>query len=166
MNDAASKSPSEDALPPPAGFRAIRLGVNPFLQANGPLFGRLDGERFVIGLRIERRHCNPAGNCHGGMLLTLADMTLIVCSNVQAGINRYLTTVNLSMDFIRGAPMGAWLEGRTEVLRVARTMVFSQAILSIDGEPAARASGILKPTGDPDPRFGVAHYFGDAGGAA
>jgi len=145
----------------PEGFRPIRLGANPFLQANGPLFGRVDGDRFVIGLRIEDRHCNPAGNCHGGMLLTLADMTLIVCSNVQTGLHRYLTTVNLTADFIRAAPLGAWIEGRTEVLRVARSLVFSQAILSIDGEPAARASAILKPTGDADPRFGVENYFSE-----
>jgi len=145
----------------PEGFRPIRLGVNPFLQANGPLFGRVEGDRFVVGLLVEERHCNPGGHCHGGMLLTLSDMTLIVCSNVQAGVHRYMTTVNLTADFIRAAPRGAWIEGRTEVLRVARSLVFSQAILTIDGEPAVRASAILKPTGDVDERFGVDQYFRD-----
>ena len=100
--------------------------------------------------------------CHGGMLLTFADMTLIMTSNVQAELRRYLTTVNLSTDFVRAAPMGAWLEGRAEVIRVTGSLVFSQAILSVDGEPAARASGILKPVGEFNPRFGVEHYFHDA----
>lgn len=156
--------PAPDQSVAPAGFRPLRLtGTNLFIQNNGPLYGRLDGERFVLGLRVLDRHCNPAGTCHGGMLLTFADMTLIVCSNVQAKLHRYMTTVSLNTDFIRAAPMGAWLEGRAEVLRVARSMVFSQAILVVDGEPVARVSGILKPTGDPDPRFGVERYFGDPG---
>ncbi|MEK9721625.1 MAG: PaaI family thioesterase [Quisquiliibacterium sp.] len=119
-------------LPTPSGFRAVRLGANPFLEVNGPLFGRLDGDQLVIGLRIEQRHCNPAGFCHGGMLLTFADMTLILGSNVQSGLHRYMTTVNLSTDFIRGVPQGGWLEGRTEVLRITRNHVFSKPILTVN----------------------------------
>ncbi len=150
---------SQACLPPPEGFRLLRLGTNPFLQVNGPLYGRLDEQQFVLGLCIERRHCNPAGYCHGGMLLTFADMTLIMGSNVQSDLHRYMTTVNLATDFIRAVPEGGWLEGRTQVLRVTRNLVFSQAILSVDGEIAARVSGILKPTGEADPRFGVERYF-------
>jgi uncharacterized protein (TIGR00369 family) len=146
----------------PDGFREIRLAPNPFLERNGPLYGKLEGPRFLVGLRVLERHCNPAGTCHGGMLLTFADMTLIMASNVQAKLDRYLTTVNLSTDFVRAAPLGAWLEGRTDVLRVTGSLVFSQAILSIDGEPVARVSGILKPVGEHSARFGVGRYFGDA----
>jgi uncharacterized protein (TIGR00369 family) len=144
----------------PDGFRPLQLGSNPFLNANGPLHGRMDGGDFVLGLRVEQRHCNPAGMCHGGMLLTFSDMTLIICSNVQSGLNRYMTTVNLTSDFIRGVKIGSWLEGRAQVLRVTRNLVFSQAVLSVDGEPAVRVSGILKPTGEPDLRFTPEHYFG------
>ncbi len=146
----------------PEGFREIRLSPNPFLETNGPLYGKLDAQRFVVGIRVLDRHCSPAGVCHGGMVMTFADMTLIMGSNVQASLNRYLTTVNLSVDFIRGAPRGAWLEGRTEVLRVSGSLVFSQALLSVDGEITARASGILKPTGEPRPGLDVASYFGDS----
>jgi uncharacterized protein (TIGR00369 family) len=154
-----SESAAQAVPPAPAGFRPMQLGANPFLQVNGPLHGKLDGQQFVLGLRIERRHCNPAGYCHGGMLLTFADMTLIFGSNVQSGVHRYMTTVNLSTDFIRAAPEGGWLEGRTQVLRITRNLVFSQALLSVDGELAARISGILKPTGEPDPLFSAERYF-------
>jgi len=162
MRSAAPDSPA-DETGAAAGFRRLRLSErNLFVESNGPLYGRLDAERFVLGMRVLDRHCNPAGTCHGGMLLTFADMTLIVCSRVQAKLQRYMTTVSLNTDFIRGAPQGAWLEGRADVLRVTRSMVFGQAILSVGGEPVARVSGILKPTGDPDPRFTVERFFGDA----
>ncbi len=143
----------------PEGFRRISLSPNPFIERNGPLYGKLEGEHFVVGLRVLERHCSPAGVCHGGMVMTFADMTLIMGSNVQASLNRYLTTVNLSTDFIRAAPLGAWLEGRTEVLRVSGSLVFSQAILSVDGETTARVSGILKPVGEPRADLDVRRYF-------
>ena len=154
---------SQPDLPPmPEGFHELALGPNPFLNVNGPLYGRYQDGRFTLGLRVEKRHCNPAGMCHGGMLLTFSDMTLIICSNVQSDLRRYMTTVNLSADFIRGVPEGSWLEGHTEVLRVTRNLVFTQAILSAEGEVAARVSGILKPTGEVDPRFTAERYFGRA----
>ena len=108
----------------PAEFTALRLRPNPYIDACGPLYGRREGEQLVLGLRIERRHCNPGGSCHGGMLATLADMLLVLGAGAQTGAMRYMVTVNLSCDFIGPAPEGAWLEGRLQVLRARRSLVF------------------------------------------
>jgi uncharacterized protein (TIGR00369 family) len=143
----------------PAGFVPMRMPTNPFIDGIGPLYGRLEDERFVLGIRIERRHCNPGGTCHGGMIMTLSDMLLLMGSNIEGGVNRYFTTVNVTCDFIAPAPEGAWVEGRMQVLRVARSLVFSQGLFTTGDTVVARCSGILKPVSDPDPRHDGRRYF-------
>jgi uncharacterized protein (TIGR00369 family) len=146
----------------PAGFVQLKLRPNPYIDACGPLYGRRDGHRLVLGLRVERRHCNPAGSCHGGMLTTLADMLLVLGASVASDTPRYTVTVNLSCDFIAAAAEGAWIEGRLEVLRSARSLVFCQGVLEADGRVVLRCSGIGKPSGPPDPEFTLAHFLGEA----
>lgn len=145
----------------PAGFTRLRLRPNPYVDACGPLYGRSDGDRLVLGLRVERRHCNPGGSCHGGMLSTLADMLLVLGANVQSGQRRYMLTVNLSCDYIGPAIEGSWIEGRIEVLRTTRSLVFCQGLLAADGEPVLRFSGIAKPSGEDSAEFTLASYLGE-----
>jgi len=130
------------------------------MEANGPFYGLREGGRFVLGLRVEDRHCNAAGVCHGGMIATLCDVLLTAGTNIQSGQSRFLPTVSMSCDFLAPAPNGAWLEGRLEVLCVTGHVAFTSALLEIAGEgPVARASGVLRVAGDPDPRFHPDRYF-------
>lgn len=148
-----------DTQEPPAGFKPVLFQSNPYLDLVGPLYGRLDGDDFVLGFRVDRRHCNPGGTCHGGMLMTLADMLLLLGANVQCDIRRYMTTVSVTNDFLAPAPAGSWLEGRVQVLRTTRSLVFVQGTMSLDGSPVLRTSGILKAVGEEDPRFGRRSLF-------
>ena len=43
-----------------------------------------------------------------------------------------------------GDPLGAWLEGSGQVLRSTRNLIFLQGLVTADGEPAMRVSGIFK----------------------
>ena len=145
--------------PVPEGFRALHLPRNPYIEANGPLYGRLDGTDFVLGFRCEKKHCNPVGMCHGGMLMTLADMLLLLGANIQAHIGRFLVTVHLTTDFIGAVPEGAWLEGRVQVLKITRSLLFTQGTMEVEGATVARVSAILKPTGEHDARFSPDRFF-------
>lgn len=148
--------------PIPADFKRLQLRPNPYVDACGPLYGKRDGEKLVLGLRVEPRHCNPGGSCHGGMLSTLADMLLVLGANVQSGQRRYMLTVNLSSDFIGPASAGSWIEGRLEVLRTTRSLVFCQGLLAADGRTVLRFSGIAKPSGEDMPEFTLARYLGES----
>jgi uncharacterized protein (TIGR00369 family) len=129
----------------PAGFAAISLTPKGnFADVNGPLFAKTVEGKLMIGFRVEARHCNPSGNCHGGMLMTFADMMLGIGSNFAAKLGRFLPTVNMTSDFLAPAPLGCWVEGSTEVLRVTRNLVFAQGLVTADGTPAMRVSGIMK----------------------
>jgi len=129
------------------------------MASTGPLYAMPEGERIVVGFRVEARHCNPNQVCHGGMLMTLADMALGLGTNYQAKLMRFLPTVNLTCDFLAPAPLGAWVEARTDVLRTTRNLTFGQTMISADGVPCARASGIMKVAGEPDPRFRLDRLF-------
>jgi uncharacterized protein (TIGR00369 family) len=130
---------------PPDGFIALPFGPNgTFLEINGPLYGKRESERLVLGFRVERRHSNPVKICHGGMLMTFADMVLAIATIFETRLDRFLPTVNLTGDFLAPAPLGAWVEGRTRVLRQTRSLVFAECLVTADDVPVLRTSGIFK----------------------
>lgn len=129
----------------PQGFTELRLGGD-FVKANGPLFERFEGETYQLGFRVEKRHCNTMRICHGGMMATFCDMLLPITAfrRVATLGERFLPTVSLDIDYLAPSPLGAWVQGEAQVLRTTRTMVFAQGLVSADGEPVARVSGVFK----------------------
>jgi uncharacterized protein (TIGR00369 family) len=133
---------SEDA---PLGFSPWPA-LPGFVQINGPLYQRTESGVYQLGFRVEARHCNPMQICHGGMMATFCDMLLpLGVHALSAGVRgRFLPTVSLQIDYLSPAPLGAWVQGEAQLLRVTRTMVFAQGLVMADAVPAARVSGILK----------------------
>lgn len=129
----------------PEGFVPLPL-PGEFVAVNGPLYVRERGGKVQLGFRVERRHTNPMGICHGGMTASFCDMLLPIGTlrlRPEIGL-RFLPTVSLQIDYLAPAPLGAWVEGETQVLRVTRSLVFAQGLVTADGDAVARASGILK----------------------
>ena len=131
----------------PAGFLTMAMAMRDgFMGVNGPLYLRHEGPLVQVGLRVEPRHCNPMGNCHGGMLASFADMLLPLSIHRKApeiGM-KFLPTISLQLDYLAPAPLGSWVQGEAEVLRITRSMVFAQGLVTADGAPAVRVSGIFK----------------------
>ena len=129
----------------PAGFHPLQAGGG-FMAFNGPLYLRHQGDDVRFGLRVEPRHCNPMGNLHGGMMASFCDMLLpLSVHRKSAGLGqRFLPTISLQIDYLAPAPLGCWIEGTAELLRATRTLVFAQGLVTADGEPCARASGVFK----------------------
>jgi len=141
-----------DASPIPDGFRPAYIHGD-FIAFNGPLYARLSGDNTIaLGFRVEQRHTNPMGICHGGMLATFVDM-LVPCTAMYAPgrERRFLPTISLQIDYLGPSPLGAWVQGEAQILRTTRNMVFGQGLVHADGAPALRFSGIFKlgqPWGD------------------
>jgi uncharacterized protein (TIGR00369 family) len=128
----------------PKGFKSIKVG-GPFVTLNGPFYAHWTGERLLLGFRVEKRHTNPLGMCHGGMLATFADMLIPCISMYQVDMERrFLPTISLQIDYMGAAPLGAWVQGEADVLRTTRNMLFGQGLVTADGQPALRVSGIFK----------------------
>ena len=139
--DDVAGSPADNI---PQGFKSIKMGGS-FVNLNGPLYAQWTGERLLLGFRVEKRHTNPLGMCHGGMLATFADMLIPCISMYQVDMERrFLPTISLQIDYMGAAPLGAWVQGEADVLRTTRNMLFGQGLVTADGQPALRVSGIFK----------------------
>jgi uncharacterized protein (TIGR00369 family) len=142
----------EPAAPPPAGFKPFGIGGD-FIGVNGPLYARMHDGVFQLGFRVEKRHTNPMGICHGGMMATFCDMLLPMAAHRNGAVGRrFLPTISLQVDYLAPSPLGAWVQGEGQVLRTTRSLVFAQGLVQADGEPVARVSGVFKIGAEFDPR--------------
>jgi len=129
----------------PEGFKPRRFGDG-FIAVNGPLYVKKLERGILLGFRVEPRHCNPMGICHGGMISTFCDMLLPISAHYLSDDlgRRFLPTINLQVDFLAPSPKGAWVQGEAQLLRATRSMVFMQGLVTADGQSVARVSGIFK----------------------
>ena len=114
----------------------------PFLEAVGPVHVREDGEELVLGLRAEERHANHRGTVQGGLLSTLADFALGRAIEADADDGKDRATVSLTVDFLKPAKPGAWIESRTRVDRVGGTLAFADCSLTVDGREVVRSRAV------------------------
>lgn len=129
----------------PAGFTPLQSG-GPFIQHNGPLYLRHEASVVQFGFRVEPRHVNPMNNLHGGMMASFCDMLLPLSVHRKSDqvADRFLPTISLQIDYLAPAPLGAWVQGEAEPLRITRSLVFAQGLVTADGAPCARVSGVFK----------------------
>jgi uncharacterized protein (TIGR00369 family) len=106
-------------------------------------------DEFVMGFRVHQHMCNPAGGLHGGMMMTVADLVGAMGGGTLAGLRKFLPTVNMTFDFVAPAKVGDWVEGRAELVRATRSLLFTNIYLTVGEEKILRASSICKiPSGD------------------
>ena len=129
----------------PDGFAPLVAG-GPFIQHNGPLYLQQRGSVVKFGFRVLPQHVNPMNNLHGGMMASFCDMLLPLSVHRKSDqvADRFLPTISLQIDYLAPAPLGAWVEGEAEPLRVTRSLVFAQGLVTADGVPCARVSGVFK----------------------
>ena len=141
---------------PPADFHKVdfdRGGPTTFNAHIGNLYVKRGPkgtrDEFVLGFRVRQNMCNPAGGLHGGMMMTAADLVGTMGAGTLSGLRKFLPTVNMTFDFVAPARLGDWVEGRAEVVRQTRTLLFSNIYLTVGEEKILRASCIAKiPSGD------------------
>jgi len=142
---------------PPEGFRRIdfdRDRAEPTFNTHiGTLYAKRGAkstpDEFVLGFRVQAHMCNPAGGLHGGMMMTVADLVGTMGGGALAGLRKFLPTVNMTFDFVAPARIGDWVEGRPELVRVTRSLLFTNIYLTVGEEKILRASSIAKiPSGD------------------
>lgn len=126
----------------PEGFAPIPTGSD-FIRQLGPIYRGLIDNQAAYGLLIDARHANRSQNCHGGMLATIADMILIATCREHLSIPGPIPTVSLSLDFLAPVPVGSWVQGRGELIRATRSLIFARGELSLDGAPVLRFNGIF-----------------------
>ena len=109
-----------------------------------PLYSRKAERAVVLGLRAGPAHTNSRGFVHGGLISALADNAMGLSCARRLGEGTSLVTVNLTMDFLGSAFTGQWLEFDTVFVKPGGTLCFTQAFVTADGQPCARANAVFR----------------------
>jgi len=101
----------------------------------GPLsFAELGGNRFCTTVVLDARHINVGGVCHGGMLLSFADVAM-GAATFSAGGGHPCATIQLDSHFLAAAKQGQRLLGLATQLRKVRELSFMACeIWAVDAE--------------------------------
>ena len=125
----------------PEGFTPFE-NQGPFLEYVGPIHIREHGEELILGLRAEDRHANHRGTVQGGLLSTFADFALGRAIEADADDDKDRATVSLTVDFLKPAKPGDWIESRTRVDRVGGTLAFADCSLTVQGREIVRSRAV------------------------
>jgi uncharacterized protein (TIGR00369 family) len=125
----------------PDGFEPYP-NQGPFLDHVGPILVHEEGDELVLAVRAEERHTNHRGTVQGGLLSTFADFALGRAIERDAEDDKDRATVSLTVDFIKPAKPGDWIESRTRVDRVGSTLSFADCSLTVEGKEIVRARAV------------------------
>lgn len=125
----------------PADFE-IFPNQGPFLEHIGPIYRSPGDGELVLGLQTEERHANHRGTVQGGLLSTFADFALGRAIEADASDGRDRATVSLTVDFLKPAMPGDWLEARARVDRVGSLLSFADVSLTAEDREVVRARAV------------------------
>jgi len=109
----------------------------------GPVLRADSGGSFEFA--IEARHLNGADRLHGGMMMALASIVLGQVAKETARArtaNAEVKPLSLNCDFVSAGEKGETVEGRAEVTRATRTVLFISGELRVGGRILMTATGV------------------------
>lgn len=126
-----------------AGYVVLPEGLG-FNDAFAPIYVKVDEQGWHCGFFVEKHHLNPQGVCHGGVLMSFADLAM--AGNVGHHINEMMGifTVNMTVDFLSPGRLGHWLEMHLHHLHTTRTMASISGLITGPEGVVARANAIFR----------------------
>lgn len=127
----------------PAGFKQApdMGGYNDTIQ---PFYYSRENDELRMGFEVQTQHCNVAGICHGGALVTFLDNVLAMGLSHHLGVMEFRPTINLTTDFVGAAKLGQWIQSKTDFVHTTASLGFITATLTGPDGPVARANGQFK----------------------
>jgi uncharacterized protein (TIGR00369 family) len=129
------------ALTLPEGYARCDVGTG-FSIELGDVF--LDLVKARLAFRVTEKQCNPFGVCHGGAMATFADAQILAVRGGPVIADRHTPTISLSVDYLRPAALGSLVEAAVTLLRATGTVIFTQALISVDDVLVARSSAVYR----------------------
>ena len=117
------------------------LGFN---DAFAPVYVKINEEGWRCGFFVEKHHLNPQGVCHGGMLMSFADLAMAGNVGHHTGEMMGIFTINMSVDFLSPGRLGDWLEMHIHHIHTTRTMVSISGVINGSNGVVARANAIYR----------------------
>ena len=117
--------------------------TNDFSHFVGPVLERLEDGKRIFAFQADARHANDRGVVHGGMLVTFADQAFgeLVLDSID---RKLCATIQLNTQFIGAVQIGDFVEGRGEIVRGTRSLIFLRGMLTVGDRAVAAVDGIWK----------------------
>ena len=151
---------------PPMGFERMPEGLG-FGDRLQPFYRRVVDGDASFGFFVAPQHLNMMGICHGGALMTLADIAAATSIHLRRERPAPSPTINLSFDFQSPGRAGHWLQTRADHVDLKRHFGFCTGVI-LDGDTVVlRYSGTfynaerrVEP-GSPEQARAMAALLGD-----
>lgn len=127
----------------PDGFKLQKFDVG-FLEDAGPYYTKRSDTGYLVATRVRGRHVNGWDIAHGGVLATLADVSLSYQVFRASRPPQPLSTVNLTTNFLAGAKIGDWLVAQCEIDRVGSSIAYVRGEIRNGDKIAMTMSAVFK----------------------
>lgn len=128
-----------DSLIPP-GFKILQTGLG-FTDMIQPVYRHMSDDGIHFGLIVTDVHTNTMGICHGGVLMTFADIAAASAVNFLAGKRAGSPTINLSLDFVSPGRLGEWLYSSIDHVSLKRRFGFCSGSINNQAGLVSRFNG-------------------------
>jgi uncharacterized protein (TIGR00369 family) len=127
---------------PPAGFLPLtgRAECEAFA---GPYYLAESDGVWSMGFRVQPRHLNKMGVCHGGIMATFADALGTAVKRGQ-GLRVETPTITLTVDYVAPVRPGTWVQATPQLVMQTRKLLNFHSLITADGETVARMNCIYK----------------------
>ncbi|SRR6056297_710836 len=126
---------------------------SPYMQwLGGKLKGAEEGE-VEVSFKVREEMCNPAGILHGGVISGMLDEVSGIAV-FSLGRDRFFTSINLQVDFLRPAQMGETVSVIGKVIRAGQRIIHVETQMLKHDKILAKADTNLISTDQKLPQFG------------
>ena len=129
-------------LPPIDGY-TIYDPIDPLENLLGPFFWKelKDGTQHFV-LKAEPQHCNRHQIVHGGLMMTMIDLAMVVAAKEKW--EEQLVTVSLNSEFIDVGHAGELIEASGELIRRTGSMAFVRGKVHVGKRTLLSSSAVFK----------------------
>lgn len=106
----------------------------------------LDAAARRYALKVEPRHCNGLGGMNGGAMATFLDGQAVAVRELALDGSNHTPTISLHVDYLAPPMPGDWLIAEVTLVKTTKTMIFTQAIVSVGDRAVARSHAIYSNT--------------------
>ncbi len=138
----------------PEGFVLVPE-FDTFIGHVGGLHWKKLEDRTETLLVVQKHHTNPIGTAHGGLLMTLLDITLGATAQqyIQHRGGGHPATIQLSCSLIAGAKLGDTLMGEARVDTATKTLSFVTGRLHVSGKTIITGTAVFRNPPPTEPKL-------------
>ncbi|GAB3300961.1 hotdog fold thioesterase [Epidermidibacterium keratini] len=124
------------------------LRTSPFLELLQGFSQRRVGDRLLIGVLVREEHLNGKGSAHGGLIATLADISLGYVTGASQTPRPAMVTTAMQLTYVSSAAPGDYLESEVRVVKVGSRIAIADATIRVESKVVATASATFTVLGE------------------